>query len=375
MGLLDKKYQIFISSTYKDLINSRDEIIKSILNLYQIPIGMEMFSADNEEQWAVIKKTIDYSDYYILVIGHRYGSLSKEGISYTEKEFDYAKSLGIPIYAFVRKRDVSTLAGERESEPKKIKLLQKFIDKVEGNTMVEYWEQTSDLGQKVATSLIKAFDKTPQLGWQKGSTLENGFLKDFLYKTYLESSGIFEDNSNVFVDEFGNADFTLTRVQRAKTMVSHNRLAYGIDKPGKIILKEVYDIDLGQQLQFLSHKESEVYHIFFILFNEVLKKGASFKYRFSLYCENYLSNVVDKKIGYIVHRTTQKFVFERKIDTYYFPDIPIYDTLEIKIDKHPNKSIIGSIIPYKLDNGYKIFTIDYGDIKGKAIFGCVVTRN
>lgn len=80
---MEKKYQIFISSTYIDLIEERKAVQETILSMYQIPIGMEMFSADDEEQWEIIKETIDSSDYYIIIIGHKYGSLTKEGISYT----------------------------------------------------------------------------------------------------------------------------------------------------------------------------------------------------------------------------------------------------------------------------------------------------
>lgn len=60
-----------------------------------------MFNAGDEEQWEVIKKTIDVSDYYVLIFGHRYGSLTNEGISYTEKEYWYAKEKGIPIHIFI----------------------------------------------------------------------------------------------------------------------------------------------------------------------------------------------------------------------------------------------------------------------------------
>lgn len=37
-------------------------------------------------------KMIDECDFYLLVIGARYGSIDEEtGISYTEKEYNYAK--------------------------------------------------------------------------------------------------------------------------------------------------------------------------------------------------------------------------------------------------------------------------------------------
>ncbi|WP_096156198.1 DUF4062 domain-containing protein [Bacillus sp. FJAT-45066] len=76
-----KKYQIFISSTYTDLIEARSKVIESILGMYHFPIGMEMFSAADDDQWTVIQSTIDMSDYYVLILGHRYGSVTDEGIS------------------------------------------------------------------------------------------------------------------------------------------------------------------------------------------------------------------------------------------------------------------------------------------------------
>lgn len=51
---MDKKYQIFISSTYEDLKEERSEVVATILKSNHFPIGMEMFSADNVEQWEQI---------------------------------------------------------------------------------------------------------------------------------------------------------------------------------------------------------------------------------------------------------------------------------------------------------------------------------
>ena len=56
------KYQIFVSSTYEDLKKERDQVIKAILEMGHIPVGMEMFSAADEQQWEIIKKQIEQSD-------------------------------------------------------------------------------------------------------------------------------------------------------------------------------------------------------------------------------------------------------------------------------------------------------------------------
>jgi Domain of unknown function (DUF4062) len=98
---MNKKYQIFVSSTYQDLREERAEIIKAVLEMGHIPVGMEMFSAADEEQWKIIARQIDETDYYVVIAAHRYGSVTDAGISYTEKELDYANSKKVPVLGFV----------------------------------------------------------------------------------------------------------------------------------------------------------------------------------------------------------------------------------------------------------------------------------
>ena len=66
---MEKKYQIFISSTYTDLIEERKKVRDTILNMLHFPVGMEVFGAADEEQWEIIKDTIDSSDYYVHMTG------------------------------------------------------------------------------------------------------------------------------------------------------------------------------------------------------------------------------------------------------------------------------------------------------------------
>ena len=129
--MINKKYQIFISSTYTDLIEPRQKVIESILKQYHFPIGMEMFSAADNEQWDIIKETIESSDFYILLIGSRYGSLTEQGVGYTEKEYDYAKEIGVPILTFLKDDTLPTTPQERETDPVKIQKLQDFRAKVQ----------------------------------------------------------------------------------------------------------------------------------------------------------------------------------------------------------------------------------------------------
>lgn len=161
----ERKYQIFVSSTYTDLIGAREKLFETILKLYHFPVGMEMFSADDDEQWEVIKDTIDSSDYYVVIIGHRYGSVTAEGLSFTEKEYDFAKIQNIPILAFIRNRDVATKPNERDEDHINVEKLNSFIEKATKSKMCDFWNSEDDLSTKVAIALPKIFRKNPRVGW------------------------------------------------------------------------------------------------------------------------------------------------------------------------------------------------------------------
>src|SRR5574341_861812 len=94
---MDKRYQVFISSTFRDLQAERQSVLRAVLELDHMPAGMELFPAADDDAWQLIRDVIDGSDYYTLIIGGRYGSLDDTGISYTEKEYDYAVSSKKPV--------------------------------------------------------------------------------------------------------------------------------------------------------------------------------------------------------------------------------------------------------------------------------------
>lgn len=98
---MNKKLQVFISSTYTDLIEERQAAVEAILDAGHIPAGMELFKA-GKSQMKTIRKWIDESDVYMLILGGRYGSIEEEsGLSYTELEYQYALSKNMPVFAII----------------------------------------------------------------------------------------------------------------------------------------------------------------------------------------------------------------------------------------------------------------------------------
>src|SRR4051794_5954612 len=96
------KLQIFVSSTFTDLLPERQAAVEAILKAGHIPAGMELFTAGNRSQWEVIQRWIADSDIYMLILGGRYGSIEPTSeTSYTELEYDLAVASGKPYFAVV----------------------------------------------------------------------------------------------------------------------------------------------------------------------------------------------------------------------------------------------------------------------------------
>lgn len=166
---MDKRYQVFVSSTYMDLMDERKNVTQTLMEMDCIPAGMELFPAADEEQWAFIKKIIDDCDYYLLIVGGRYGTVGAEGVSYTEMEFDYAVQKGIKVVALlhgspdklaVDKSEISTEAREK---------LQSFRDKVSTGRLIKYWTSPGELPGLVSLSLGKTMKVFPAVGWIRAS--------------------------------------------------------------------------------------------------------------------------------------------------------------------------------------------------------------
>lgn len=168
---MDKRYQVFISSTFADLKEERKGIMQAIIELDCFPAGMEMFPATDSEQFEYIKTIIDESDYYVLIVAGRYGSVAEDGVSYTEKEFDYAKKKGIPILAFVKKDIENITVKKTDQDLEKQEKLELFRNKALDGRMANFWDTADELKYKIHSSLSKQFKTHPRIGWVKGDTI------------------------------------------------------------------------------------------------------------------------------------------------------------------------------------------------------------
>jgi hypothetical protein len=166
---MEKRYQVFVSSTYEDLKEERQKVISILIGLDCFPAAMEFFSASDDDQWSQIKRIIDDCDYYVLITAGMYGSIDpKSGLGYTELEYDYAIKSGRPTISFYR-ADLTQLTGAKCEKTDVLKAkLESFRAKVKASKMCRAWDTPDGLAAAVAVAIPRLMKERQSAGWIKG---------------------------------------------------------------------------------------------------------------------------------------------------------------------------------------------------------------
>ncbi|MDN4086022.1 DUF4062 domain-containing protein [Paenibacillus polymyxa] len=191
---MKKKLQVFISSTYIDMIEERQAAVTAVLNAGHIPAGMELFKSGDQSQKETIKRWIDESDVYMLILGGRYGSIDpKSGKSYTHWEYDYAGEQGKRRFAIVITEE--KLVDKAKENPEYMERehyakYQDFKREVLGN-MSKFYEDTKDIKLVVMESL-KDYEADDSLaGWVKSDSVQS------METLLLENTELLRENARL----------------------------------------------------------------------------------------------------------------------------------------------------------------------------------
>ena len=166
----EKKYQVFVSSTYKDLVKERQEVMQILLEMDCIPAGMELFPAADDDQWTLIQEFIDDCDYYLVISAGRYGTLGTSDLSYTEMEYRYAIGAGIPTIAFIHQDIDSISKANSETTEKGQERLSSFHELLK-TKVCKFWDTPEKLGSVVSRSLRTLMKRRPGIGWVRGNQI------------------------------------------------------------------------------------------------------------------------------------------------------------------------------------------------------------
>jgi len=194
----DEKFQVFVSSSFKDLEAERKTAVEVVSDLTHIPIALERFAASNASDLEVIKRTLRGCQMFVLILGHRYGELVPEenleldviedpgyrNMSFTEYEYSIGQKLGLytivlqlaPREVTERRRDLDEKKEDDHRELRNLKLLERFQQRV-GRHHRQFWSrEPGDFKFKLCLALGEALRTGVGLpGWiRKSETIETG---------------------------------------------------------------------------------------------------------------------------------------------------------------------------------------------------------
>lgn len=100
---MEKRYQVFLSSTFKDLMKERSLVMDTLYKHKCLPVGMENFPSLTIDSLPYIYQLIDESDFFLLILNGVYGSSrDADGKSFTHLEWLHALEMKKPIIVLYR---------------------------------------------------------------------------------------------------------------------------------------------------------------------------------------------------------------------------------------------------------------------------------
>ncbi|HEX8197682.1 MAG TPA: DUF4062 domain-containing protein [Pyrinomonadaceae bacterium] len=220
-----KKLQVFISSTFDDLKSERQAAVEAILTAGHIPAGMELFTSGDESQMKVIKRWIDESDVFLLILGGRYGSIEpKSKKSYIHLEYEYAIKQGKPYFALVITEDylkerIKQLGADviEQDNPQKLREFRATVLK----KISEFWDNSTKLQLQIHKKMAEFSRNENLVGWIPGNeAINTGALAEEILRLTKENAELREqiakiDNTSTFTgSEEGEFQYVFEKLNR-----------------------------------------------------------------------------------------------------------------------------------------------------------------
>jgi hypothetical protein len=217
---VDKRYQVFVSSTFEDLREERGAVISALLQIDCFPAGMELFPAADDDSLTLIKSVIDDSDYYLIILGGRYGTLdAASGKSYTHLEYEYALTVGKPTIALLHSNPGALPADKTEGSDAGRRLFNDFRAELRKKNC-RHLSERGELTAAVFTGVQHLKKTRPGIGWSRATDFANEQLKDELLRVRREM-------------ELSNAE--LEQVKRRSRPAGAEELACGPEKTNIVV--------------------------------------------------------------------------------------------------------------------------------------------
>jgi len=174
--MIDKRYHVFISTTEADMHAERVVLSQTLVSQGFFSWGLEQRTPLTT---AFARRQIDDCDYFILMLGSRYGELSASGVSYMHLEYIYAVTKQKPILVLMYEAPEGR-AEEFQDKTQEGKL--KFLDfrrqLQRERDMVMTFRDLRDLEIAIRHTMPQFLNRYPAQGWIRPNQQQVQQLQD-----------------------------------------------------------------------------------------------------------------------------------------------------------------------------------------------------
>ena len=153
---MKERLTVFLCSTYEDLTDERDKILQAIRKLQLQYDSMEFFGARSHQPIETCLREVRHSDFLVVVVGHRYGTLVPEReISFSEAEYMEGYKIGKPCLVYIRSDDTPVLPKFVEREPENLRRLERWKSELCDRHTVAPFSDSHDLALQVSADISR----------------------------------------------------------------------------------------------------------------------------------------------------------------------------------------------------------------------------
>jgi hypothetical protein len=192
---------VFLSSTSKDLVQTREAAFRAIEGLHGYHcVRMEDFGSWDEAPDDFCRAKVAESDLVICIVGPLYGSRTPAGPSYTEREFDAAITNKKPCLVFLTADDYPLAANLIEKDEDR-KCQTAFREKTSNGRMITRFSTPDQVSVKVVQAIRNWEASRPSGNVPSQATLLASQIKSVSYRVAVlnQSTRVTDDEIKIAV--------------------------------------------------------------------------------------------------------------------------------------------------------------------------------
>lgn len=156
---MNERSTIFLSSSWEDLKDHRECVLQALFQLKRQVDCMEYFGARSGAPLGECLERVRNADIYIGIIGTRYGSIAKDGKSYTQLEYEEAILHKKRILIYVIDEDEHPVLLKYVDRGDDAQRLREFRQAVLSEHICKKFLSPDDLARIISIDLINLFEE------------------------------------------------------------------------------------------------------------------------------------------------------------------------------------------------------------------------